>query len=89
MVEPDSPEPRLTPDNDSKQTTRKRTSASRAKKGQEDNAAPDAPGEKKNVRATREDKGIPRLEERDLIAKRLRSWSSQRVCPAGSYAGNT
>jgi hypothetical protein len=70
MVEPDSPEPRLTPDNDPKQTTRKRTSASRAKKGQEDNAAPDAPGEKKNVRATREDKGIPRLEERDLIVLR-------------------
>jgi hypothetical protein len=69
MVEPDSPEPRLTPDNDSKQTTRKRTSSSRAKKSQGDNAAPDAPGEK-NVRATREDKGIPRLEERDLIVLR-------------------
>ncbi len=70
MLEPDQPGTSPAPDDESKKTTRKRTSSSRAKKKSQGDAAPDDLGKKKKARATREDKGIPRLEERDLIVLR-------------------
>ena len=70
MLEPDQPGAQDGPGDESKpkKTPRKRATNASHGSGQGD-AASNLGGEKK-ARATREDKGIPRLEERDLIVLR-------------------